>query len=58
MIRYSPKELVNQENKKNKELTKLQNQKFLKEKCILVNGKYYYKSDVEQKILTLIKKYY
>ena len=56
MERYSNKELISQRNKINNELTKAANDKFLKENCVLIKGKYYYKSEFDKVFSKIVSK--
>ena len=57
MERFSSKELTNQKIKKDNDFAKKQNEKFLKEHCVVRNGKYYYISEFENTLAQLVKKY-
>ena len=57
MERYSNRELIKQKIKKDNAFIETQNAKFLKEHCVVRNGKYYYISEFEKTLLLLQKKY-
>jgi hypothetical protein len=57
MQRFSNRELTNQKIKKDNAFAEAQNAKFLKQHCVLINGKYYYQSEFQKTLTTLIKKY-